>query len=177
MAERALARTIAAEATAPTTIHPSSEFVGQGDPVSSLALDIATFLTTALPAESLVIGTNLFMGQAPDEPDAIVCVYERPGVTEFNMGAEDGVRHDPALEHTRFQIMVRTDTSATAYPTGSGLIYRIHRALSVTNVDLQSGTRYLSIEPMGMPGPLDPDKQDRLKFVANFQAIREPEDL
>ncbi len=142
----------------------------------SLALDIAGYLVAQMADDDFVIGTNLFMGQAPDEPDAIVCIYERPGAGQYTMGAVDGVRHDPVLEHARFQVMVRTDSSATAYPTGSDLIYRIWRTLSVTNVTLND-TRYLTIESMGMPAPMDPDKQDRLKFVANFQAVREPEAL
>lgn len=140
----------------------------------SLLVDVATYLVAQLPDDDLVIGTNLFMGQAPDEPDAIVVVYERPGAPVHTMGAEDGERHDPALEMPRLQVMVRTSAEATAYPTGSDLIYRIYRTLSVANIVLTSGERYLIIEPMGMPGPMDEDKQGRIKFVANFSVTKEP---
>lgn len=139
----------------------------------SLLADIGTFMETTF---GLVIGTNLFLGQQPDDVDTCVAVYARPGAVQFTMGAEDGQRHDPALEHPRLQVVVRRANSATAYPDGEDQVYDIFRRLSVTNVTL-NGTRYVAIESVGTPAPLEEDKEGRLSFVANFMVTREPESL
>lgn len=139
----------------------------------SLLVDIGTRLSDLF---GLTIGTDLFLGQMPDEPDTCVVVYERPGAVHFNMGAEDGAQHDPSLEQPRLQVLVRRANGPLAYPEGSDLIYAITRRLPTVGVAI-GGTRYIAIEAMGTAGPLDEDKQGRLSFVSNFMVTREPEVL
>lgn len=139
----------------------------------SLLADIGALMETKF---GLTIGTDLFLGQQPDSVDTCVTVYARPGAVQFTMGAEDNVQHDPALEQPRLQVVVRRANSATAYPDGEDQVYAIYRGLSLTNVTL-NGTRYVAIEPVGTPAPLEEDAEGRLSFVANFMVTREPESL
>lgn len=130
--------------------------------------DVTTYLAGA--GLGLTVATNLFYGQMPDTPDDCVVVYERPGTRpDFTLGATEGQPHLPNFENVRLQVVVRRD-GETAYAEGSALITSIWRALSLGGGITLSGTRYLSIEPMDSPAPMDEDKQGRLLFVANFWA-------
>lgn len=121
----------------------------------------------------LTIGSTLFIGEAPDAPDDIVTLYQGAGVPQFTLGARDGIPFAPQFETWRLQVHVRRSGS-TAYPDAQALIRQIWFALQLTNV-VMGDTRYLSLDAVDNPAPLEQDKQNRISFVCNFLVMRETE--
>jgi hypothetical protein len=121
----------------------------------------------------LNLGSTLFLGQEPDDPDTCVTLYAAPGgEPEWTMGAEDDTPIEPIFEPHRVQAVIRNANTQTAYPDAEKQAWRIYRQLSLVNATL-SGVRYLLIEPTAVPAPLDEDKKGRLTFVVNFTVFRE----
>ena len=45
----------------------------------SIGESVAEYLADTVTYTALTVGTNAFYGLVPDEPDELVCVFERPG--------------------------------------------------------------------------------------------------
>ncbi len=134
--------------------------------------EIGAYLDTTFA--SIVAGTSLFYGAMPEEPDTCVALAVSPGgKPQFMMGASDGVAQLPAWEPHRVQVKVRTANAATSYTDSETLAWSLYRAMSLTNVTLGS-VRYLMIEPVAVPAPLEEDKRGRVLFVFNLDCLREP---
>jgi hypothetical protein len=139
----------------------------------TMLTEVGIYVASNVP--SLTLGTNLFLGELPDEPDTAVALHALPGGRpEYTMGAQDDIPQHPEFEHHRLQIEVRGPAGATAYVDAETLAWTIYRKMALTNANLQ-GIRYLLIEPTAIPAPLDLDKQDRYTFVINLNILREPE--
>lgn len=139
--------------------------------MATMLPEIGARLVSAVPG--LVLASTLFLGQEPDSPDTCVTLIAGPGgEPEWTMGAQDGVAQVPVYEPHRLQALVRAANTATSYTTAEAQAWLIYRALSLTNVTL-TGTRYLLIEPVAVPAPLEQDSQSRITFVVNFRVLRE----
>ena len=121
--------------------------------------DIATYLQTAGIG---TIGTNLFKGQIPTEPDNCVAVFEYAG-------SPPAVTHDKkTLDSPGLQIRVRN----ADYAAGMTAIQGIIDVLSpLSNVSIGSGY-YLSILANQSPVPLGLDEKDRHEFSMNFLVLK-----
>lgn len=138
----------------------------------TMLTDVGTYLAAQIG--SLTLGTTLFLGQMPEQPDTATVLYARPGMPpDFSLGAPQGSAQTPNYENQRLQVQVRRADGPTAYPDGESLIESIWLKLMLTEITL-SGTRYLVIEPKDHPSPLDEDKSGRISFVANFAVMKEP---
>ena len=134
--------------------------------------EVGTYLDAQFA--TLTLGSTLFLGQMPEAPDTACALYQGSGGRpSFTLGAEDAVAQRPQWESFRLQVVVRTADSATSYTDSETLIWSIYRALSLTNITM-SGIRYLSIDPIDIPAPLEEDKKGRISFVCNFEVLREP---
>lgn len=132
--------------------------------------EIGAYLDSELA--SLTLGTTLFLGQLPDDPDTATGLHGGSGPPpDFTMGATDGTPHLPNMEYHRLQVVCRAADAPTSYTDAETQCWAIWRKLSIVNVTL-SGVRYHVIEPLGIPAPLEEDAQRRISFVANFMCTR-----
>jgi hypothetical protein len=131
--------------------------------MSRLLEDVATRITVNIG--TLTLGTNLFLGRMPDDPDLCVALYQYGGEQAVATMGGDAM---PPIEQPRFQVVVR----AAGYTTAHDLASTIWGVLdSVLNESLSS-TLYYKITGIQSPFPMDRDTQDRIVFAQNFKVQR-----
>ena len=106
------------------------------------------------------VGTDIFLGLMPDQPDNCVALYEYAG-------------SPPDLhwngEYPGLQVRVRS----TSYSGGRAKIGEIVDLLHGLHEQELSGTRYLLIKARGSPEVLKRDGSNRIEFLVNFEIIKE----
>lgn len=123
-------------------------------------VEVANFVATAC---SLTVGTDLFMGRLPDNPDACGAVFEYQGKAgDYVLGSAD-----PILEHPRVQIAFRGDPFD--YETPRDLAETAYQAAAALAHQTLTSTRYLVMEPLQPPFLLKNDKNDRPVIAFNCQ--------
>ena len=126
--------------------------------------DIRDILVTA--GLSLVVGTNLFIGEEPPTPANTVTIYDTPGSAPM-LTQNRTERYDyPAI-----QIRVRN----TIYLTGYALIEAIRVALHGLAHQAQGGAVYELVKCDQDPFLLDYDESGRPRFICNFSIQRRPQ--
>tara|TARA_Y100000310_G_scaffold212376_1_gene213217 strand:+ start:3939 stop:4340 length:402 start_codon:yes stop_codon:yes gene_type:complete len=114
------------------------------------------------------IGTDIFGGEMPDQPDACIAVYEsegrEPGETFGNT--------PPVYDRPHLQILVRGERND--YETPMALCQAIRTDLATLVNTSLSGTYYLRVAARGSAHPIGDDGQDRYKMAANFIVFKEP---
>jgi len=134
--------------------------------VSTILTDLGTYLDGATIATAdLTLGTNLFLGREPADPDTCVTLYESAGRAPADMMG-DGTA--PALARPGVQARVR----AASYSTATSLADDVWQALSKISNDTLSGTVYQRVQALQSPFGLERDDRDRMIFVANFAVDR-----
>lgn len=129
--------------------------------------DIGTHLAAAsIPAQDLTLGTNLFLGRRPNDPDTVVALYETGGTGPELMFGTNSV---PPLETRGLQVIARADS----YSTSEALCTDVWQALCLIDNETINSTRYLLADPVQSPFALDRDDQDRMLHVVNFLVTRE----
>jgi chloramphenicol 3-O-phosphotransferase len=125
--------------------------------------EIATFVASAC---SLTVGTDLFKGMLPPEPDEAACVYEYPGsAPDYVMGSASIDQENP-----RVQIVFRGERDD--YETPRDTAETAYRALAAVANQSLSSTRYLNIEPLQSPFALGPDGNGRHRIAFNCQITK-----
>lgn len=122
--------------------------------------DIGTYLGAQVG--SLTLGTNLFLGRLPDEPDTCVALYETGGAEPLPVMGSDAV---PPIEQPRVQVLTR----ASSYSSARSLADLIFRALEQILNENLSGTRYHRCAAVQSPFALERDSHDRVILAQNFQ--------
>ena len=106
------------------------------------------------------LGTNLFLGLMPDQPDNCIALFEYAG-------------SPPDLhwsgEYPGLQVRVRDKS----YPAGRAKIEQIVRILHGLHETVLDGTRYLLIKARGSPEVLKRDANNRVELFVNFEIIKE----
>jgi hypothetical protein len=106
------------------------------------------------------VGTDIFLGLMPDEPDNCVALFEYAG-------------SPPDLhwngEYPGLQVRVRNKSYAAARTKIGEVIAELH---GLHEQDL-SGTRYLLIKARGSPEILKRDNNNRVELFVNFEIIKE----
>jgi hypothetical protein len=130
----------------------------------STVFEIGTFLGSNVAA--LTLGTNLFLGDLPDQPDVCVAVFETGGVEPTMTFSGTGI---PQMERPGVMVWVRH----TSYSSGRTLAESCWQELaqianeSLANAD--SGTTlYQRVDPQGSPALMSRDELRRLLFTMNF---------
>jgi len=128
--------------------------------------DIGGFLAAAsTPTEALTLGTNLFLGRRPNDPDTLVALFETAGdPPTLTFGSDTS----PPVEARGLQVVVR----AAAYSTSEALVTECWTALCLIDNEIIGTTRYLLADPAQSPFPLERDAQDRMLHVVNFTVVR-----
>ncbi len=132
----------------------------------SVLLDLGTYLDgETIATQDLTLGTNLFLGREPADPDTCVTLYETGGRAAEDFFGDGTV---PAMERPSVQMRVR----ASGYSTASALAGDVWQALTKVSNDTLSGTLYQRVMPLQSPFAFDRDDRDRMVFVANFTVLR-----
>ena len=122
--------------------------------------DVGTYL--AGQVGSLTLGTNLFLGRMPDEPDTCVALFEYGGDAPVNTMGSDAM---PPVEQPRIQILTR----ASGYSSARTLAISCFAALEAVLNESLSGTRYHRVAANQSPFPLERDSRDRVVWAQNFR--------
>ena len=106
------------------------------------------------------LGTDLFLGLMPDQPDSCIVLFEYAGST-------------PDLhwngEYPGLQVRVRNKSYAMARAKIGEVMEKLHGLHEQT----LAGTRYLLIKARGSPEILKRDASNRVELVLNFEIIKE----
>lgn len=122
-----------------------------------LVQDVATYLQNNGIG---TLGTNLFVGRLPDEPDTCTAVFAYAG---FPMPLHwNG-------EQPGLQVLVR----APSYVQAQNLMEQIRGLLHGLSEQTLGTTRYLLVRAKQSPMLLQRDDGDRAIFVCNFDVIKE----
>lgn len=118
----------------------------------SVMLDIESLLT---------MESNKFLGDKPDTPDNLCCIYTSGGIDPLT--TLDKVSK---IERPSFQVWIRDLSEATAITRCEAIKNALH---NLTNQTV-NGHFYLSIEQNGDLIPLGRDNRGRIEFSINFTA-------
>ena len=133
--------------------------------MAGLETDVATYLA-AIPALSLTAGTNVFDVIFPESAqDQAVTVVETPGSPDDHAAGASLSR--PLYETARFQVIVR-DVPANANAARAlarSIRLNLNRLADTTIGD----TRVLTCSSLQRPFPLPGDKNDRVRYITNFE--------
>ena len=129
--------------------------------------DIGTYLAAATIATAdLTLGTNLFLGHRPDDPDTCVTIYGTGGTApQLQFGGSTV----PGIETRGLQVITR----AMGYATAESLCTNVWSALCLIDNETIGSTRYLLADPTQSPFALDRDSRNRMLHVVNFLVSRE----
>ena len=110
------------------------------------------------------LGTDLFLGLMPDQPDNCIALFEYAG-------------SPPDLhwngEYPGLQVRVRNKSYAAARTKIEETMKKLHGL----HEQILSGTRYLLIKARGSPEILKRDANNRVELFVNFEIMREEVDL
>ena len=119
--------------------------------------EIGTYLATTSIG---TVGTDIFLGLMPDEPDNCIALFEYAG-------------SPPDLhwngEYPGLQVRVRNKSYAAA----RAKIGEVRGKLHGLHEQKLSGTRYLLIKARGSPEILKRDNNNRVELFVNFEMIKE----
>ena len=127
--------------------------------------EIGTYLVSTVTAQTLVLGTNLFLGRLPDTPDICVAVIETAGQSAVDAMGGSTL---PAYTRPRAQVLVR----AVSYSDASALAEDIFKQIQKIDNESLSGVRYLRASGMQSPFYLERDMEERAVFSCNYQTLR-----
>lgn len=124
--------------------------------------DIATYLSVH------GVTTPISKGLLPDTPDAVLSLYEYPGMApEYSQEiAAEGI------ERPRLQVSVRG--GAYDYVTPRAVIETVRAALSFANVTMASGVVYQRLRPLQAPFLVERDHLNRVVLAINFDVMKQP---
>ena len=105
-------------------------------------------------------GTDMFLGQMPDQPDNCIALFEYAGSPPDLHWAG---------EYPGLQVRVRNKS----YAAGRAKIGEIMTALHGLYEQTLAGTRYLLIKARGSPEILKRDANNRVELFVNFEIIKE----
>lgn len=110
----------------------------------------------------LTVGTNLFEGMEPSEPDLAICLYQRPGREPIRTSANTLVVEQPGL-----QVLGRGND----YETLHSLMASIRTSLQNFSGTL-SGVEYLQITAADAIHDLGTDELRRFRLSLNFRVMK-----
>lgn len=129
--------------------------------MNSPAKDMTSPLLTSSAATGLTLGTDLFYGREPASPDAVVSIFDSPGL-------------EPQAGYTFLQprVQVRIRGDKMDYDTAYTLAETIRNILHELTPQTINGTKYISVLATSDIEALGDDDNDRPSFVCTFQIQR-----
>lgn len=124
--------------------------------------DIATYLQQQGAG---TVGTDIFKGFLPDQPDNCIGLFEYAGSpTELTMGTGDAVLERPGL-----QVRARNKSYSAARSKLDEVVTALHGLANET----LGGKRYLLIRANQSPESIGMDASNRNELVVNFSVLKE----
>lgn len=115
------------------------------------------------------LGTDIFLGDFPDRPDALSALFEYTGAAPLQLMSSQ--LSPGALSFPRIQVRTRALTYAAARAKAVDWQRKLHW-LGPTTL---SGTRYENIRALqSEPFPLRVDANGRQEFAANYEVFKRP---
>ena len=127
--------------------------------------DIGAYMVTNVTDTTLTLGTNLFLGRMPTDPNTCVAIYETGGNDPTDVF---GANTAPPIENAG----VMCHTRAAAYSDCQSLAVDIMKTLSKVINETLTSTYYYKVEPEQSPFGLERDEQERMVFSCNFTAVK-----
>jgi hypothetical protein len=106
------------------------------------------------------LGTNIFLGMIPDEPDNCIALFEYAG-------------SPPDLHWNGEYPGLQVRTRSKSYAAARSKIGEVMKKLHGLHEQTLSGTRYLLIKARGSPEVLKRDNNNRVELFVNFEIIKE----
>lgn len=111
------------------------------------------------------VGTDIFKGFMPDQPDNMVVLFEYAGEPmELTMGEGDAIIERPGL-----QVRVRNKSYSAARAKIESVVGALHGLANET----LGGKRYLLISANQSPESIGLDANNRSELVVNFSVLKE----
>ena len=126
------------------------------------SVDIADMIV-ADSSIALTLGTNLFIGIEPTNPDNVVTITDGPGWSPQLTYTKGENYYYPTV-----QIRVRNRDYRTAYELAQDIMVLLHGRSHET----WNGTYYSVIKALGEPALLSWDDNRLVRFVINFDIQR-----
>ena len=130
--------------------------------MNSPAYDIADLLEDSAARTGLTVGTDLFVGQLPPEPDTCVAVTDSGGFEPDN--GLVNFYHRPTI-----QVFSRSADYDTAYANLESIRDYLHR---LTNTTVVGSAKYIAVFVLGEPFNLGEDENNNFRFTLNFSIWR-----
>lgn len=109
------------------------------------------------------LGTDLFLWAQPDGPDALVALFDYPGIG----GGYEQDHPAPAIEYPRFTVNVRDPHPATAESRSRAIAGVLE---AIRNQEI-SGRQFLAVRRVGSGGQMTGrDASDRYTYVTSYEA-------
>ena len=126
----------------------------------SVVQDIAAYLGEQGIA---TFGTDLFVWHQPDQPNALVALFDYPGIG----GQYEHDQPAPAIEFPRFTVNVR-DAAPDVAESRSREIAAVLEAIRNQTIN---GTRFLAVRRVGSGGQMTGrDDSNRYVYVVSYEA-------
>jgi hypothetical protein len=123
--------------------------------------DIAVQLNTA--GVGVYPGTSstrtIYLGEMPDAPDAVLCLYARPGRSK-ELYCD--------IQYPDLHVEVRAATYSAAQTKAEAVDTALHAQHDIA----LSGHQYLTIRGRGVPCKLEVDGRNRTIFYQNFEIVK-----
>jgi hypothetical protein len=129
--------------------------------------DIAEFLGDESSLD-LTLGTDLFFGRMPDQPNICVCVFDNPGDPPMLTLDKPTSRYF----YSSVSVRVRENSYEAGWTKLNDIIAYLHGLNQQNCVDESS--YYGLIKALNDPQVLYWDKNDRVVFFSNFEIQRKP---
>ena len=125
---------------------------------------VADYLAATAPP----LGVPIKKGKMPDLPDAVLTVYEYPGLRPSAGFGEPGLSE----ETPGIQITVRG--AANDYEGPRAVIERAHRRMLEIQAKALGGADFRMVTAQGSPAPLKVDANQRNIFTCSYLANKRP---
>jgi hypothetical protein len=126
--------------------------------------EVATYLA-ANSGGTMTLGTNLFIGDMPDDPDHVTAIYETGGMApDETLGAISV----PVWENPRLQVLCRGATYVEARASAD-IAWKT--LVLIVNQNLGS-TRYMRVVPVQSPMLAGRDNSLRVLISCNYDVMK-----
>jgi hypothetical protein len=125
---------------------------------------LADRLTSASVA---TVGTNLFIGMMPDQPDLCVSLFEYAGAAPLEVLRDNAA----TVERPGVQVLVRAGRND--YPGGRNLAVSVRDVLTNITDEEISNVRFLRVSALSAVNSTGTDEKDRPQFTIAMQAVAE----
>lgn len=129
--------------------------------MNSSSVDIKDYLESSASATGLVFNTDLFISREPEEPDAVVTIYDTTG---------EDAQANYVYKKPNIQVRIRSPRQdyITGYATAESIFDALH---GLANITINS-TRYIGIWAIGDINLIMWDENDRAILTVNFRIHR-----